>query len=165
MLEYIDPSLHLLPSCDISLFLTEHCIIYPYDCYTEQDALTFCDEEIKKFRTRLENGYDLQLDPRYNLWLSSQAAANGQNTDNSIKNNDNRTLSHLMCRCYNINILNLNHRRETQPCIAGSCSHPKSRNWVACEKCTEWHHCICAGISRATAIKNNYHYICHFCCH
>ena len=62
--------------------------MYPYDCYTEQDALTFSDEEIKKFKTRLENGYDLQLDPRYNLWLSSQTAANGQSTDNSVKNND-----------------------------------------------------------------------------
>ena len=59
-----------------------------YDCYTEQEALTFSDEQIKKFKTRLENEYDLQLDPRYNLWLSSQTAANGQSTDNSVKNND-----------------------------------------------------------------------------
>ncbi|XP_065884609.1 lysine-specific demethylase 5B-B-like [Dysidea avara] len=48
-------------------------------------------------------------------------------------------------------------------CTAGSCSHPRSRNWVACEKCTEWHHCLCAGIPRTTAKKDDYHYICHFC--
>ena len=43
-----------------------------YYCYTVQDVSMFSEEEIKKFQKRLENGYDLQQDPKYNLWLSSQ---------------------------------------------------------------------------------------------
>ena len=40
--------------------------------HSGQGVPTFSEDEIKKFQTRLENGYDLKIDPRYNLWLSGQ---------------------------------------------------------------------------------------------
>ena len=30
---------------------------------------SFSSEELKKFQTRFDNGYNLQHDERYNLWL------------------------------------------------------------------------------------------------
>ena len=48
---------------------------------TEKSAHTFSAEEEKKFQTRLDNGYDLKTDPRYNLWLSIHGTNDNKDHD------------------------------------------------------------------------------------
>ena len=36
---------------------------------------SFSSEELKKFQKRFDNGYDLQHDKRYNLWLKLHGAS------------------------------------------------------------------------------------------
>ena len=36
--------------------------------------LTFTEEEVKRFETRFENGYDLKDDERYNSWLKTRTS-------------------------------------------------------------------------------------------
>ncbi len=37
------------------------------------DLVSFSNEEVAKFETRLEEGFDLSTDPRYNLWLATRS--------------------------------------------------------------------------------------------
>lgn len=47
---------------------------------------TFSIEEQRKFQKRLENGYDLTIDSRYNLWLSMHGGTDDTDgTDNLVK--------------------------------------------------------------------------------
>ena len=54
---------------------------------------TFSAEEQKKFQTRLENGYNLKTDLRYNIWLSIQGVdhAAGKDVTQSITLVSNET--------------------------------------------------------------------------
>ncbi|CAI8050218.1 hypothetical protein GBAR_LOCUS27607 [Geodia barretti] len=36
-------------------------------------------------------------------------------------------------------------------CVAGTCEHTRARNWVQCERCTQWYHCVCVKISLTKA--------------
>ena len=42
----------------------------------QKQLLTFTDDEIKRFEVRLENGYDLTNDERYNAWLKMKCSGN-----------------------------------------------------------------------------------------
>lgn len=48
-------------------------------------------------------------------------------------------------------------------CRAGKCEHKRARNWVQCEVCQMWLHCVCAGLSAASAKKTDYHFVCVEC--
>ncbi|XP_064406648.1 uncharacterized protein LOC135351543 isoform X10 [Halichondria panicea] len=47
-------------------------------------------------------------------------------------------------------------------CTDGTCNHPRASNWVSCDSCDEWFHCVCAGVRINDA--PNTEFICH-CCH
>ncbi|CAI8040201.1 hypothetical protein GBAR_LOCUS22402, partial [Geodia barretti] len=36
-------------------------------------------------------------------------------------------------------------------CVCGTCEHTRARNWVQCERCTQWYHCVCVKISLTKA--------------
>ena len=53
--------------------------------------------------------------------------------------------------------------------IAHQCSqlvkvNTRARNWVQCEVCQIWLHCVCAGLSTASVKKTDYHFVCVECC-
>ena len=52
------------------------------------DSLQFTEDELKKFNKRYENGYDLQHDERYNLWVKLYHPTNSQ-----VTRGRNKTLS------------------------------------------------------------------------
>ena len=47
----------------------------------------FTTEEQKRFQTRLDNGYDLKNDPRYNFWLSMQDVNNDTDDTDHVTSN------------------------------------------------------------------------------
>ena len=36
-------------------------------------------------------------------------------------------------------------------CTEGSCQHPRARNWIQCDICKDWYHCLCAKVKAAEA--------------
>ena len=61
-------------SCSYIIYCihTEKCTPTVAASEVVKETVKFTDAEIKKFTIRMENGYDLKTDRRYNLWLSFQ---------------------------------------------------------------------------------------------
>ena len=36
---------------------------------------------------------------------------------------------------------------EDTDCFQGLCNHPRARNWVQCERCGRWFHCVCQNVT------------------
>ena len=104
-------------------------------------AQQFSSEEIRLYKRRLEEGYDLP-DPRYRLWLASitaegpVAASSSQPAANDIPPPPPTDLK--------------------SACQTGRCKHPKARKWVQCDYCPLWYHCLCAGIPYKMAQDKKY---------
>ena len=49
----------------------ESCFWQGKDEMATTGHLSFTESEIKLFSTRIENGYDLKTDERYNAWLNT----------------------------------------------------------------------------------------------
>ena len=48
-------------------------------------------------------------------------------------------------------------------CSMEQCQHKKARNWVQCNKCLGWWHCICANITHKKAGNNSFQFSCIDC--
>ena len=55
-----------------------HAHLYICNCYTigTDDLVSFTNEETKEFERRLEEGFNLSIDPRYNMWLTTRSELN-----------------------------------------------------------------------------------------
>jgi len=45
-------------------------------------------------------------------------------------------------------------------CVLGRCQHRDAVDWVQCEQCTGWVHCICSGVNCKLARSKSYHFVC-----
>ncbi len=48
------------------------------------------------------------------------------------------------------------HLHCTGACIEGACEHPRARNWVLCDVCHVYFHCLCVSVSYKLAQKDNF---------
>ena len=45
-------------------------------------------------------------------------------------------------------------------CELKQCGHPRGVNWVCCDQCDSWYHCICVNVSHSKAKLINFTFIC-----
>ena len=108
---------------------------------TSQAAL-FTTAEVRKFQHWMEEGYDLP-DPRYLLWLETV----GGTRPDSVK-------SSAQCPA-------VPNKEPKSSCQDGECGHPKARQWIGCDHCPRWYHCICVAVTHKKA--HSVTFTCSFC--
>ena len=48
-------------------------------------------------------------------------------------------------------------------CARSICSHRFARNWVGCQVCCQWFHCMCVGVKATTAKMESFEFVCSDC--
>ena len=54
-------------------------------------------------------------------------------------------------------------KRPAAICNSANIRKKKARNWVQCNKCLGWWHCICANITHKKAGNNSFQFSCIDC--
>ena len=121
-------------------------ILFNYFLAGQQEAATppsqpaphFTSAEVRRYQRRLEEGYDVP-DPGYVLWLESVGVGDHASTPSSI----DASTAH----------------RDDEPksgCQTGECGHTRARQWIGCDRCPRWYHCLCTGLSHKKAKSASY---------
>lgn len=92
---------------------------------------SFTVDEIKLFQRRYDEGYDLHHDERYNLWLKTFDPHLSPDTTPPAPSAP----------------LELDLNKVDTLCVLGRCQHRDAVDWVQCEQCTGWVHCICSSVN------------------
>ena len=103
----------------------------------KQPAPMFTSAEVRRYKRRQEEGYDLP-DLRYQMWLEN---IGGRPATLATGHGDTVNSS----------------------CQRGECDHPKARSWIACDQCSSWYHCLCVEIRHKKA--ETVDFTCYACIH
>ena len=115
-------------------------------CPTENQEVEldmFTPEEIRLFQKRKEEGYDIP-NPRYERWLASShrirkdPAVSALDTTKKLVPASGVNTVQTVCS-------------EDSDCQRSLCNHPKARQWIGCDRCQRWYHCLCAQIPHKKA--------------
>ena len=108
--------------------------------HNTQPPPSFTSADIKRYQRRREEGYDVP-DPHYRLWLESVSTT-------TVDGHASTSFSTVTASPAGDD--------PKSVCQTGNCGHPKARQWIACDLCPRWHHCLCAGISHKNAKSTRY---------
>ena len=115
----------------------QHQSSTPLRQQAKQPAPTFTSAEVRRYKRRQEEGYDLP-DPRYQLWLENVGGSPA-----TVATGHGDTV-HSSCQ-------------------RGECDHPKARSWIASDQCLSWYHCLCVGVRHKKA--ETVYFTCYACIH
>ena len=85
-------------------------------------------KEVELYQRHKEEGYDIP-DPRYLFWSQIES----RNLQSPLQLSD-----------------------QQSSCQDGSCGHPKARQWIKCDYCQRWYHCLFAKVAHRKAYDTVY---------
>ena len=103
----------------------------------KQPARMFTSAEVRRYKRRREEGYDLP-DLRYQMWLEN---VGGRPATVATGHGDTVNSS----------------------CQRGECDHLKARSWIVCDQCSSWYHCLSVGVHHKKAEIVDF--TCYACIH
>ena len=90
----------------------------------KQPAPSLTSAEVIRYQWRTEEGFDIP-DPMYQQWMESVGARSA--TVVASQDAAGEAVAKSSCQ-------------------SGECGHSRARQWIGCDHCTRWYHCLCVGI-------------------